>query len=502
MKKIRMISLLLCMLMIMQSAVFSVPASAEEADASSDPSETSIPEETYIPVEVPIITTGDASVSNGCHTLDAAQPLGSSEQLLDTAKAAILYELNSKTLLYAWNPDEKLYPASLAKIMTALLVIESGDLSRSVTATESALSSVPYDAMSISIKAGESFTMEDLLYCILVASANDACAVAAEEISGSQEAFVKRMNERAQELGCTNTNFANAGGLQDEQQYTTARDLGKILEAAMEYDSFRAAFGAGTYTVPATSASEARELISNNYFISKASGVVKFYDSKVTGGRSGAVSTTDRSLAVTAQSGDLQLMSIVLGAEGILEEDGYSLYKTGNFEETETLLAYGFNNFEVSQILYEGRSVAQFPVENGENQVVGRPVDTVYSALPAGTTAARLVWKYLQTEDSLSAPVGIGTKVGTVQVWYGTTCLAQSDMVTMNASKVAAQVQSSGNETGSEAEAGIALILKILGVIFAVLIVLILVLIAVRLIRASVIRARRRRRRRNRRRSR
>ena len=505
MKKIRILSVILCFIMVLQLAGVAVFATDPTEDTISETTEATEAGPAIEPEgEIPTVTGSDASISNGSHTMSAMIPLGGSEAMLKTTRSAVLYELNSGTLLYAYNPDGRVYPASLVKIMTALLVVEAGNLDQSVTVTQSALDTVPYDAVSISIRAGETLTMKDLLYSMMVASANDACAVIAEAMSGSQEAFAALMNQRAKELGCTGTQFVNAHGIHNEQQYTTARDMGKILEAALEYEEFRDAFGATNYTVPANELSEARNLITTNYFMSKESNVVKFYDSRVTGGKSGAINNADRSMACTAESGDMQLMSIVMSAKGTEAEDGYTLNYLGNFEETMELLDWGFQYFMVSQILYEGKSVAQFPVANGENQVVGRPIQTVYSALPYGATVDNLVWKYLQPNTVLTAPIQTGDTIGTVQVWYGSICLAQSDMVAMNPAKVstnAGDVSTDSTVTG-ENESGLGWFLKILGMIFAVIVVVAIIFIVLRLVRGAVIRARRRRRRKNRRRSR
>ncbi|MBQ9167598.1 MAG: D-alanyl-D-alanine carboxypeptidase [Oscillospiraceae bacterium] len=505
MKKFRILCVILCFIMVLQLAGVAVFATETTEETTAETTEATEAGPAIEPEgEIPTVTGFDASISNGCHTLSAMVPLGGSEAMLETARSAILYELNSGTLLYAYYPDERVYPASLVKIMTALLVVEDGNLNQSVTVTQSALDSVPYDAISISIRAGETLTMKDLLYSMMVASANDACAVIAEEISGSQEAFVALMNQRAKELGCTGTQFVNSHGVHNEQQYTTARDMGRILEAALKYEEFREAFSATGYIVPANELSEARNLITTNYFMSKESGVVKFYDSRVTGGKSGAVSNSDRSMACTAESGDMQLMSIVMGAKGTEAEDGYTLDYFGNFEETMELLDWGFQYFMVSQILYEGKSVAQFPVTNGENQVVGRPIKTVYSALPYGSTVDHLVWKYLQQNDGLTAPVKKDDAIGTVQVWYGSICLAQSDMVAMNPAKESTNAGdvSTNPAVIGENESGLGWFLKILGMIFAVIVVVAIIFIALRLVRGAVIHTRRRRRRKNRRRSR
>lgn len=467
---------------------------------------TTVPEDTVstdnqISTDIPLLTVGDASVTNGCHTMDARVPLGGSQKMLDTAKSAVLYELNSGTLLYAYEPDLKVYPASLVKIMTALLVVENADLTATVEAKQDTLDSVPYDAVSIQIKAGEIFTVNDLLHAMLVESANDACAILAETVSDTQEEFVSLMNQRAAELGCSNTNFTNALGIHDENMYTTARDMGKILEEAVKYEAFRNAFGAEEYIIPANDISEERHLITTNYF-AFADNVVKFNDKRVTGGKSGAINTSDRSLVVTAQEGSLNLMSVVMSAEGVLEEDGYTLKVTGNFEETSELLQFGFDNYSVSQILYSGKSVAQFPVTGGENHVVGRPEQSVFSALPWGTTEDKLTWRYLQAQTGLEAPVIAGQSIGTVQVWYANLCLAQSDMVAMNSSKLEQNPFDDQSGDGDAGLSGLGMVLQILGVIFGIVIGLAFLFVVVNLIRRAAVRARRKRRRRNRRRSR
>lgn len=507
MKKVRFFLVMLCLLLLFQTGVVPVFATEGGDTAADTTTATDVTDATdagpAIPPEgeIPVVTGEDASVSNGCHTMDALISLGGSEKKVETAKSAILYELNSGTLLYAYQPNEKVYPASLVKIMTALLAVEDDHLEQTVTVTETALATVPYDALTVQLKAGETLTMKDLLYCMMVESANDACTVIAEQLAGSQEAFVARMNTRAKELGCTGTQFVNAHGLPDEQQYTTARDIGKIVETALQYDAFREVFGAVSYTVPETNCSQARYLVTTNYFMSTDRGVVKFRDSRFTGGKSGAISnTTDRSIACTAESGDLNLLCIVMGAEGTLEEDGYSLKRLGNFEEAAELMNYGFQNFMVSQILYEGKSVTQFPVTNGENQIVSRPVETVYSALPFGTTAEHLTWRYLRPNGELTAPVEKDDPVGTVQVWFGAVCLAQSDMVSMNGSVVYDKLPGTETLTGDTGNGG--QFLKILGIVFIVLLGLAVVYLGVKFIRAAIIRARRRRRRKNRRRSR
>jgi D-alanyl-D-alanine carboxypeptidase (penicillin-binding protein 5/6) len=219
------------------------------------------------------------------------------------------------------------------KIMTALLAIELGNPETVVTVTRKALNSVEIGAMSAGLKVDEQITLRDLLYCMMVGSANDAAAVIAEHISGDQDQFVALMDQRAAELGCTGTRFMNANGLSHEQQYTTARDLAKITKAALEQELFVELFTAVNHTVPATNKSEARELKTTNYMMSKESVKTEF-DKRVTGGKTGALTTTDRSLICTAEQGDSRYLSVVMSAKGTVS--GHAVTKFGNFADNST----------------------------------------------------------------------------------------------------------------------------------------------------------------------
>ena len=135
--------------------------------------------------------------SVGCKGMEAPDPYLGKTQLVENVTAAFLYERNSESLLYAWNADVKQYPASLVKIMTALIVIENADLSDVVAVSQESVDSLPWDAITVDLVAGEKITVEDLLYCLIVKSANDAAVVLADHVAGSQSAFVDMMSIRA-----------------------------------------------------------------------------------------------------------------------------------------------------------------------------------------------------------------------------------------------------------------------------------------------------------------
>ncbi len=367
-----------------------------------------------------------ASVEKGADTLDAKVPLNSKRVEGTTAQAVILYELGSGTMVYSWQPDAKVDPSGMNKIMTALLAVELADPEDMVTVTRTALASVEMGAMSAGLQVDERMTLRDLLYCMMVGSANDAAAVIAEHISGDQAQFVAQMNLRAKALGCTNTQFMNANGLSHEKQYTTARDLAKITMAALENELFRQLFTAVSYTVPATNKSEPRELKTTNYMMSKESVRTEF-DERVTGGKTGALTTTDRSLICTAQQGDSQYLSVVMSAKGTVS--GHAVTNFGNFSDTEKLLDFAFGTYSVRQLLYAGQVMEQFPVTGGQNDVVGCPSVDLYSALPKEINNQDVNFRYLPAE--LKAPIRKNQVIGTIEVWYQNNCVGQCDMLAM-----------------------------------------------------------------------
>lgn len=366
------------------------------------------------------------AVSAGCATLDAQMPLAGTAQLLDTAKAVILYELDSGTLVYSWHPDQKIDPSGMNKIMTALLALEQGDPSAVVTVTKTALNSVAIGSVSAGLKAEEEITLLDLLYCMMVGSANDAAAVIAEYISGNQANFVGLMNQRAQELGCENTRFMNPTGLSNDDQYTTARDLAKITAAALENETFVELFSAVDHTVPATNKSEERKIVTTNYMMSQET-VRTQYDERVTGGKTGALTTTDRSLICTAESGGKRFLSVVMSAEGTVTANGLSVKTFGSFEETGALLDHGFENYTLRQLLYTGQVMDQFAVTGGENDVIGTPAVDLTVTMPNDAEAVT----YQCTTQDITAPIRKGQTIGTVEVWYGSVCVGQCDLIAM-----------------------------------------------------------------------
>lgn len=469
MKKSRLLCLIICFLLLIQS--FIAPAAA----------------------------TGDASVTSGSHSVEAAVPLGGSEKLLDTSRAVLLYEMNSDTLVYGWNIDQTIYPSSMVKLMTALVAIEQGNLEDTVTVTRSALDSVAIGSVSAGLKRGEELSLEALLYCMMAASANDAAAVIAEHIAGSQDAFIQLMNDKAKEIGCNSTNYSNVTGLHDEQTYTTARDICRLLIYALDNEVFETLFTARSYTVPATNKSEERTVQTSNYMMSKDY-TSRCFDERVTGGKTGSTDQAGRCLAVTAEVGDMRLLGIVMGAVATYEEEGISLKTYGNFEEMKALLDYAEERFEYRQVFYEGQALKQYPVSGGTNHVITMPVSELSTVLPAGLDETKLVWVYDDSVGSITAPVQKGQKISTVQVWYENVCLAQTDIVAVNDVAVW-QPQTEENRI-EEPEPDWTAALVIVWIAVGIIALFVMILLLIRGISTARMKARQRRRRQQRRRTR
>lgn len=370
----------------------------------------------------------DLSISTGCHTLDGTIPLLGSEAINNT-ETAILYEVNTDTLLYSLNPDQRMDPSSLAKLVTAMVAIEDTDLSEMVVADELTLDAIPWDAVSAGIQAGEEISMLDLLYCMLVGSGNDAAAVVAVHIGGSIDKFAQRMNAFMSSIGCTNSHFTNPHGLYDEDQYTTARDIAKLMSYATKNETFVELIGAKDYVVPATNKRGERNLTTNNHLISRSVMSV-YYDSRVTGGRTGVSGDGTRCLAATAKQGSMNLISVVMGCRNIYGPGG-SISTFGSFAETGSLLDKGFQGLRAVQILFPGQVLKQYPLANAEANLYIGVHDSYKTVLPTGIDTNDLRFVYQET-GILAAPIEKGTPFGIVNVYYGSNCIASAPLYTLN----------------------------------------------------------------------
>ena len=405
----------------------------------------------FVPVQAAMTEiSSDNTIVNGCKSLDAAKTFLGDEKYADNVTSIVLYETHSQTLMYAYNPDVKVEPSSLVKIMTGYIAAEEGNMSDAVTVTEEALTGISASAASSNLVPGEVLTVEQLMHCMLVSSANDAAAVLACYVAGSQEAFVDLMNTYAADLGCTQTNFTNVHGLYDTAQYSSARDLSRILDAALKNEEFRRIFCTTHFTVPATNLSDVRYLSTGNYLMSYDE-VAAYYDPRVVGGRTGVTEAGLRHLATLAQSGNMELICITLGSESQLDENGRSIKVFGGYDETRTMLSKGFSDLQLTMVTREDQVLAQQDVINGDSDVVLGPANAVYAVLPKSLKLSDLTFKYAE-EITLEAPIQKGDILAFVDIWYEDICVAQTELYAMNSVDVMEQTVADGNQKQGESD--------------------------------------------------
>lgn len=364
------------------------------------------------------------------NTLDAVETILGNKEITDNVDSAVIYEMSSDTMLYTINPDQLIEPASLVKIMTCLIAVEEGVMSDAVTIRSEAIESIPSDAANVNLQPDEVLTLEQLLYCMMINSANDAAAVIADHIAGSQEKFVEMMNAYAAELGCTSTNFTNVHGLYNANQYSTARDMAKILKQAVQNELFCEFFGKEYYTIEETNLSDVRYLLTSNYLLSKED-VEIYYDERVTGGRTGITQDYARSLAVSAHSGNMDIICITTGSDSTISSNGYSVSVFGGYQEVSKILDACFDGYYVAQVVYEGQTVTQQPVTNGDCDVVLGSKNTAYAVVPVNTKLSDLTYS-LVSRDSLVAPITAGQKMTEVDIWLNDDCVAEAELYAMN----------------------------------------------------------------------
>lgn len=341
------------------------------------------------------------------------------EDLTVDAKAALLVDADTGQVLLEQNIHEQLPPASITKCMTTLLVLKAIDegkltLDQTITASQTAINMLTDDSSSAGIKVGEQLTVEQLLYCVMVQSANEACYILAEAVSGSIDAFVDEMNAEAKRLGCEDTHYVNPCGLHDPDHYTSAWDIYLVNKEAMKYSMFMTLAGTTTYTVPATNMSEARTFHTTNYLIDRWRSTDYIY-SYAKGIKTGHTSDAGYCFAGYAEKGDRSLLSVVLGAQAVTE-NGKTVVKS--FSETRRMFEWGFSSFSRTTILNHADLVDQMPVTLSRmtNYVSVHPAEDVEVLLPSNLTAEDLKQEVKLDVESVAAPVAEGQKLGTITV--------------------------------------------------------------------------------------
>ncbi len=328
------------------------------------------------------------------------------------AKSCILIEQSTGEVLYEMNADEQLPIASVTKIMTMLLIMEEIDSGRlgyddMVTVSENAMS---YGGSTMFLETGEQLSVSDMLKGIAVASANDGAVAMAEHISGSETAFVDRMNKKAEELGMTNTHFVNTNGLDDENHYSSARDVAVMSRELLDHPDIT------KYTSIWTD-----ELRDGKFKLANTNKLIRFYTG-ANGLKTGSTSQALCCLSASAERDGMELIAVVLG----------SPTSAKRFSSAKALLDHGFANYGISRLAEEGETVCEADVRNGTvNKVNGAAAETK-NILEAKTDQGGTE-KRVYIDEGITAPVEKGERIGTMEFVRGEEVIGSVDIVAAEA---------------------------------------------------------------------
>lgn len=359
-----------------------------------------------------------------CSLFSAAGAVKSSSALINAMKvrseAALLVDLDTDVVLYEQAADKQIAPASITKVMTALLVLEAVDagnltMKEMVTAQEDCWRDLDSTSSNQNIRPDEELSVKDLLYCLLVASANEAGNVLGTRVSGSIDAFVELMNQRAQELGCQNTHFENTHGMPHRNHYTTCRDLYLITRAAMGYSQFREIVKTAEYYVKPTNVSEQRHFFNTNALLSNMKYRGYVYEPCI-GIKTGTTEKGGYNLLSAAEKDGKTLISVVIGCQTKKKKDGSVEYT--HFTESARLLEWGFENFSTITIVDQKQTYGEVPVtlSTDADSVTVSPERSISAELPNDITPENFEM-VPSLRSTVEAPVHKGDVLGTLVLY-------------------------------------------------------------------------------------
>ena len=316
-----------------------------------------------------------------------------------TSETAVLIDAETGAVLYDKGMDECRYPASTTKLMTLLVAIENSSPRDIVTFTETGVRDVTWDSSNINAKLGETMTMKDCWMAAYIQSANEVCAEIAETVGGTEAGFVEMMNQKAQELGCTHTHFVNASGLPDENHYSSAHDLAKIMQAGLKNHRFCQVLKKVSYTIPATNMSEARSMHTHMPLMAKESDL--YYEGCL-GGKTGFATEAQHTLVTAAERNGRTYIAVTMRAADL----------GTNCTDSRALFDYAFNNFDTIDVdgtkmtVPKGITVndltADMSESNGETlnsyYYNGQFVGTAAEAKPTETPSPKPTGEMVNTE--------------------------------------------------------------------------------------------------------
>ena len=393
----------------------------------------------------------------------------SSKVLNIDARGAILIDANTGVTIYEKNSHEKLYPASITKIMTAYLACKYGKFDD--------IYGIGQGSSIIGIKEGEQISFLDGLYGIMMESANEVCMMVAEHIDGTVEKFVERMNKQAQDWGCKDTHFNNPHGFHDVNHYTTPYDMSLIAYNAIKDENFSKIWGTVDHTIPATNKSPQRFLHNKDKMLKPTS---DYYYQYAIGGKTGFHDDAKNTLVTCAEKDGVKLISVVMKANGYNQA----------YTDSKTLLDYGFSVYKDNKVYTGGTYTDKIPVYQNylsEDYNVGELNVTVAgdvsAKLPSFVSAkdvktkAVIIYSKDNNDKKIYAPIKEGDKVGTMEFTYKDKTIATADITASNTVEAKSDKQLAEMKLINNVKSFLHMILNALIFIIPVVIIIIILLV-------------------------
>lgn len=343
----------------------------------------------------------------------------------------LLVSSDNSEVIFEKNAGKQTSPASLTKIITAIVVIENcEDFHQLVTVSEAAIRELDGTGSSLGgLQAGEQVSVYDLLCNLLLQSANEAATSLADFISGNDRAkFIEMMNEVAERLGCTNSHFENPHGLDHENQYVTATDMAKFITHAMTFPAFEEIVARKTYVLPETNMQQSRTLHSSNYMMNSA--YKDYYCKYVKGGKTGSTSNAGRCFVAVAANDGYNYVAVALNST-FSDVDNDGVNENGSFLDCKEMIEWTFKNIELVAIADTTRVVGEIPVKYAKSvdYITLSPAETVYSLVPKGTDSGSLLVELVDAPESVRAPVKKGDVICRGKVMYAGDVIKEIDLV-------------------------------------------------------------------------
>ncbi len=336
-----------------------------------------------------------------------------SDNLKTYCPSCILIEANTGKILYEKNSNDVRFPASTTKIMTAILTVENCNLDDVTTVSHNAVYSIPYDYTHASLKEGEELTIEQLLYALMIPSANDAAIVLAEHISGSVEEFAKLMNKRAEELGCKNTHFVNPNGIHSKDHTSTSYDLALMGKFAMQNSIIRKIVSTTQFTLPATNKYSKTDRIFNNSndLLSTYS---RYYYEGTTGVKTGYTGEAGNCIIASAKKNDFEVILVVLGGEST--NTGLSQ----RYLDCKTLFDYAFNNYSLKTLNEKNAVLKQITVRGAteETQNLNVLIKDKIEIFSENSADLSSLEPEITLDENLMAPISANSAIGKITYNY------------------------------------------------------------------------------------